>query len=109
MAERRFDGRCLAGIGSQYHRKTGDQTTITYPITSIRPRRGKGRYCFDKQNVPFPASAGTDEELFDAYRRSYKELPDIRVDVRSPDGSTVLGKNLTLEEAVTLLEKYLPE
>lgn len=51
--------------------------------------------------------AGTDKELFDAYRKSYKDLNDIRVDVRSPDGSVILGRNVTLTEAVDLLEKYL--
>jgi hypothetical protein len=43
---------------------------------------------------------GTDKELFDAYRNSYTDLTDIRVDVRSPDGKTILGTNVTLEEAI---------
>jgi hypothetical protein len=50
---------------------------------------------------------GTDAELFEAYRKSYRDLHDIRVDVRSPDGSTILGRNVTLEEAVNLLETFL--
>ena len=50
---------------------------------------------------------GTDAELFEAYRKSYRDLHDIRVDVGSPDGSTILGRNVTLEEAVNLLESFL--
>jgi hypothetical protein len=50
---------------------------------------------------------GTDKELFDAYRQSYKDLKDIRVDVKSPDGKTTLGTNVTLEEAINLIEKFL--
>lgn len=51
--------------------------------------------------------SGTDMELFEAYRQSYKDLTDIRVNVRSPDGSQVLGRNVTLTEAVTLIERFL--
>jgi hypothetical protein len=51
--------------------------------------------------------AGTDAELFEAYRKSYRDLSDIRVDVRSPDGTHTLGTNVSLEEAVNLLESFL--
>jgi hypothetical protein len=50
---------------------------------------------------------GTDGELFDAYRAAYKDLDDIRVDVKSPNGSHFLGKNVTLTESVDLIEKWL--
>ena len=50
---------------------------------------------------------GTDEELFDAYRQAYEYLDDIKVDVKSPDGSFVLGKNITPFEAVNLIEDLL--
>jgi hypothetical protein len=50
---------------------------------------------------------GNDAELFEAYRKSYRKLTDIRVDVKSPDGSVVFGKNVTLEHAVDLLEDFL--
>jgi hypothetical protein len=50
---------------------------------------------------------GTDKELFEAYRRSYSGLTDIRVDVRSPDGTHVLGENVSLVEAVDLMEQFL--
>jgi RHS repeat-associated protein len=50
---------------------------------------------------------GTDAELFEAYRKSYKDLTDIRVDVRSPDGSHTLGQNVDLIQAVDLLEAFL--
>ncbi len=51
--------------------------------------------------------SGTDRELFDAYRKSYEDLGDIRVDVRSPDGKTTLGTNVSLVEAIDLIENYL--
>ncbi len=50
---------------------------------------------------------GTDEELFTAYRLAYKELDDIKVNVKSPDGSFILGENVTPFEAVNLIEKWL--
>ncbi len=50
---------------------------------------------------------GTDEELFTAYRRAYQSLEDIKVDVKSPDGTFNLGENVTPFEAVDLIEKWL--
>lgn len=52
---------------------------------------------------------GTDEELFEAYRKAYESLGDILVDVRSPDGNCVLGENVTPIEAVNLMENWLKE
>lgn len=52
---------------------------------------------------------GTDEELFEAYRRAYEDLNDIRVDVKSPDGTFVLGENVTPLEAIGLIETWLKE
>jgi hypothetical protein len=51
--------------------------------------------------------SGTDKELFDAYRKSNKDLSEIRVDVRSPDGKNVLSTNVTLGEAINLIENVL--
>lgn len=53
--------------------------------------------------------AGTDEELFEAYRMAYRNLEDISVDVKSPDGSFILGENVTPLEAVNLMENWLKE
>lgn len=53
------------------------------------------------------AFAGTDDELFDAYRRAYADLDDIRVDVRSPDGRHLLGENVSPVDAVNLIENWL--
>ncbi|MCY7377297.1 MAG: hypothetical protein LH472_15165 [Pyrinomonadaceae bacterium] len=50
---------------------------------------------------------GTDEELFDAYRKAYQSLDDISVDVKSPDGSYNLGENVTPLEGVNLIEDWL--
>jgi hypothetical protein len=52
---------------------------------------------------------GTDEELFEAYRMAYRDLDDIEVDVKSPDGSFILGENVTPFEAVNLMENWLKE
>ncbi len=50
---------------------------------------------------------GTDEELFDAYRKAYQSLDDITVDVRSPDGSFSLGEEVTPVAGVNLIENWL--
>ncbi len=50
---------------------------------------------------------GTNEELFDAYRKAYASLGDIRVDVRSPNGKHILGENVTPAEAVDLIWEWL--
>jgi hypothetical protein len=51
--------------------------------------------------------SGTDDELFDAYRRAYAGLDDIHVDVRSPNGGVVLGEGVSPREAVDLIETWL--
>ena len=50
---------------------------------------------------------GTDQELFAAYRSAYQDLDEIRVDVKSPDGTYNLGENVTPREAVDLIETWL--
>ena len=50
---------------------------------------------------------GTDEELFDAYKEAYKGLDDIKVDVKSPDGTHLLGTDVTPSEAVDLIKNFL--
>jgi hypothetical protein len=52
---------------------------------------------------------GADEELFEAYRKAYENLDDIKVDVKSPNGSFVLAENITPREAVDLIENWLKE
>ncbi len=52
---------------------------------------------------------GTDDELFVAYRLAYKNLDDVLVDVKSPDGTHNLGENVTPIEAVNLIENWLKE
>ena len=52
---------------------------------------------------------GTNDELFDAYRNSYKGLDDIKVDVKSPNGTYVLGTDVTPYEAVDLIQNWLKE
>ncbi|RDR26550.1 hypothetical protein C3995_00003 [Escherichia marmotae] len=50
---------------------------------------------------------GSDKELFDAYRKAYSKLDDIRVDVKSPNGTYTLGTNVTPSKAVDLIEVWL--
>jgi hypothetical protein len=50
---------------------------------------------------------GSDDELFDAYRKAYQGLGDIRVDVRSPDEKTQLGSDVSPVEGVDLIENWL--
>jgi hypothetical protein len=50
---------------------------------------------------------GNDDELFDAYRKAYRGLDDIRVDVRSPNGKHKLGSNVSPAEGVDLIENWL--
>lgn len=50
---------------------------------------------------------GTDDELFNAYRRAYEGLDDIKVDVRSPNGKQVLATSVTPREAVDVIEGWL--
>ena len=52
---------------------------------------------------------GTADELFDAYKEAYKGLDDIKVDVKSPNGTYVLGKDVTPYEAVRLIQEWLIE
>jgi hypothetical protein len=50
---------------------------------------------------------GTDKELFDAYRRAYAGLDDIKVDVRSPNGQHILATGVTPRQAVDVIETWL--
>ena len=52
---------------------------------------------------------GTADELFDAYRNAYKGLDDIKVDVKSPNGTYILGTDVTPEQAVNLIQDWLKE
>lgn len=52
----------------------------------------------------FPGSAG---ELMNAHRWAYKHFDDILVDVRSPDGSVVLGRGLTPSEGLNRIQIWL--
>ena len=53
------------------------------------------------------AFEGTDDELFDAYREAYKDLDDIKIDVKSPDGTYNLGTDVTPREGVDLIQEWL--
>ena len=50
---------------------------------------------------------GSDRELFSAYRKAYKGMDDIRVNVRSPNGRYNLAKDVSPYEAVNIIQRYL--
>ena len=50
---------------------------------------------------------GTNQELMEAYKKAYAPLGDIKIDVKSPDGKTILGLGVTPEEGVDLMIEYL--
>jgi RHS repeat-associated protein len=52
---------------------------------------------------------GTDDELFAAYRKAYENMDHIKVDVMSPNGTHVLGENVTPRAAVDLIDDWLKE
>nr|WP_317360113.1 hypothetical protein [uncultured Tyzzerella sp.] len=52
---------------------------------------------------------GSNDELFEAYRKSYKDLDDMLVDVKSPNGKYILGENISLLEAIDVIQKWLKE
>lgn len=52
---------------------------------------------------------GSDEELFDAYRKAYEPLDDIRVDVRSPNNTHILAEDVSPREAVDHMHNWLKQ
>lgn len=52
---------------------------------------------------------GTDDEVCDAYRNAYKKLDDMKVDVKSPNGTHTLGIDVTPSKAVDLIQTWLKE
>jgi RHS repeat-associated protein len=53
--------------------------------------------------------AGTDAELFKAYEKAYgdKSLKGMKVDLRSPDGTVVLGRNISPKTAIKRMQTWL--
>jgi hypothetical protein len=47
--------------------------------------------------------------LFAAYRKAYENMDHIKVDVMSPNGTHVLGENVTPRAAVDLIDDWLKE
>ncbi|WP_213068974.1 hypothetical protein [Flavobacterium columnare] len=43
----------------------------------------------------------------DAYKKAYEGLDDIKVDVKSPNGTYNLGTNVTPKQGVELVENWL--
>ncbi|WP_244140460.1 DUF6531 domain-containing protein [Burkholderia sp. BCC1047] len=52
---------------------------------------------------------GTDDQLFDAYRKAYSGLDDIKVDVKSPNGTYTLAEGVTPRQAVDVIQNWFKE
>lgn len=53
--------------------------------------------------------SGTDDQLFDAYRKAYSGLDDIKVDVKSPNGTYTLAEGVTPRQAVDVIQNWFKE
>ncbi|MEJ5114938.1 hypothetical protein [Erwinia billingiae] len=73
--------------------KSGFMTSITPAYYVVGPRQGD--------------FFGSGRELIDAYRNAYSKLDDIKVDARSPNGTHILGENVTPLKAVYIIEEWL--
>jgi hypothetical protein len=98
--------------GRPFEVEPTDRTRPTFHVIGDIAVRAKAHWRMHQAEKPFlgkrqGAFEGTDRELFAAYRRSYRKLTDIRVDVRSPDGNTILGNNVSLVQGVNLIERFL--
>jgi len=97
-------------MGRPFHVGRGDKSRPTIFSRASDPgadhwrMHNAERAHVGKRQGAFP---GGDEQLFDAYRKAYQDLGDIRVDVRSPDGKVVLATDVTPREAVDLIENWL--
>ena len=97
-------------LGRPFEIGREDKTRPTIFFRDIDP--GQGHWLLHNAERPFVGPRqgpfiGSDSELFDAYRKAYTGLDDIRVDVRSPDSSQVLGLDVSPLQAVDLIEAWL--
>ncbi len=89
-----------------------DKTRPTIFSKGIDPGHDHWRLHDVERNYEGPRQGdffGTDDELFDAYRNAYRGLDDIKVDVKSPNGTYILGTDVTPYEAVGLIQTWLKE
>ncbi|AZF40087.1 Rhs-family protein [Pseudomonas sp. R4-39-08] len=96
--------------GRPFEVSRSDKTRPTIFPTGKNPEHDHWRLHDAERGIIGPRQgdfAGTDKQLFSAYRKAYSKLDDIKVDVRSPNGTHNLGTNVTPKKAVTLIEKWL--
>ena len=97
-------------VGRLFEVGRGDKTRPTLFSTGNDP--GHDHWLLHEAERPFVGPRqggfdGTDDELFEAYRAAYENLGHIRLDVRSPNGTHVLGTDVSPLEAVDLIEVWL--
>ncbi|WP_275629645.1 RHS repeat-associated core domain-containing protein [Pseudomonas sp. 273] len=99
-------------VGRPFAVSRSDKTRPTLFPRGSNPEHDHWRMHDAERSVIGPrqgAFPGTDDELFAAYREAYKDLNDIRVDVRSPNGTYILGEDVTPVQAVDLIDNWLKE
>ncbi len=96
--------------GRPFEVSRSDKTRPTLFPRGENPEHNHWRLHHAERDVIGPRQGdflGSDKELFDAYRKAYSKLDDIRVDVKSPNGTYTLGTNVTPSKAVDLIEVWL--
>ncbi|WP_242664707.1 RHS repeat domain-containing protein, partial [Escherichia marmotae] len=96
--------------GRPFEVSRSDKTRPTLFPRGENPEHSHWRLHHAERDVIGPRQGdfpGSDKELFDAYRKAYSKLDDIRVDVKSPNGTYTLGTNVTPSKAVDLIEVWL--
>lgn len=96
--------------GRAFEVSRSDKTRPTFHFKGNDPSNDHWRLHDAERNTVGPRQGdfnGTNDELFDAYRKAYENLNDIKIDVKSPDGTFNLGTNVTPKEGVDLIQEWL--
>lgn len=96
--------------GRAFEVSRSDKTRPTFHFKGNDPSNDHWKLHDAERNTVGPRQGdfnGTNDELFDAYRKAYENLNDIKIDVKSPDGTFNLGTNVTPKEGVDLIQEWL--
>jgi len=97
-------------IGRSFEVERTDKTRPTFHFKGDNPSFDHWRLHNAERSFVGPRQGsfiGTNDELFDAYKKAYEGLDDILIDVKSPNGTYVLGENVTPSQGVTLVQDWL--
>ena len=98
--------------GRPFSIKRSDKTRPTFHFKGKDPGHDHWRLHNAERGSVGPrqgAFEGADNELFDAYRKAYDGMDDIKIDVKSPNGTHNLGSDVTPKEGVDLVQKWLKQ